>query len=351
MPAQPQDSIEDVTCLEGRIAQLEVEIDKSQRSRRRSSGIILLSFLALLLLAQVTVKNGNFEIHENPDGGAAGSDSYELRIIGRVVGPADRAMILQNIAEVATDDYRLAILNNGGVTEIMTLDDDGNVGIGSTSPSLALHVDSGVAGTTGVLMLESNDGDFRFFVTGNDPESVITGNPGDLAVDQANGAIYIKDSGAGNTGWAWLGPRQPFFAYDAAGNQTIDGTEFTLNIDTVGVSDANYSLAADVITFNADGVYKITVDVGCEETNNSGGNRNSIEVTVQEDTGGGFTDISYVVAGTYTRESADRFSTSQTWLRSFNSGDDIRVRVIRDSGTMNIDTRANLSRITIERVK
>ncbi len=175
MPVQPQDCIEDVTCLEGRIAQLEEEIDKSQRSRRRISGIILLSFLALLLLAQVTVKNENFEVHENPDAGAAGSDSYELRIIGRVVGPADRAMILQNVAESASDDYRLAITNNGG-TEILTIDDDSMVGINTFKPNEELTVE-------GVISLD------EITAPGN------TAGYGKIYVKSTTSNLYFQDDG------------------------------------------------------------------------------------------------------------------------------------------------------------
>ena len=76
-----------------------------------------------------------------------------------------------------------------------------------------------------------------------------------------------------------------------------------------------------------------------------------MEVTVQEDTGGGYTDITYALSGGISIQgNSDRFSSSQTWIRSFDNTDKIRVRLIRDTGTTNIDTQAGYSRITIERV-
>ena len=110
--------------------------------------------------------------------------------------------------------------------------------------------------------------------------------------------------------------------------------------------------ASGVITFNANGTYRVTVDVGLEELG-TGGDRFHIAVTVQEDTGGGFTNISYAISSAYHRKTADKNSSSQSWMRTFNLGDDIRIRVIRTTGTatpLDIDTTANASRILIEKV-
>ena len=44
------------------------------------------------------------------------------------------------------------------------------------------------------------------------------------------------------------------------------------------------------------------------------------------------------------------YGTAQTWLRSFDNTDKLRVRFVRTLGTTNLDTVADMSRIIIERV-
>ena len=75
-----------------------------------------------------------------------------------------------------------------------------------------------------------------------------------------------------------------------------------------------------------------------------------MEVQVQEDTGGGYTDISYAHTGSLHLELQDRFSSTQTWLRSFDATDKIRVRVREDVGMQAVRTLAAASRVIIERV-
>ncbi len=188
-------------------------------------------------------------------------------------------------------------------------------------------------------------------MTNADPESSITANIGDLALDGTKGNMWIKHEGTGNTGWDRLGPRNPYFVYDATGNQTIDGTEITLNLDTEGVADPTYSLASDEITFDEDGVYKVSVNVQWELTDTMGSPNASVEVRVQENTGGSFVDIAYALSGNIgTETNGDKWGTQQTWIRSFDASDKIRVRLVRDTGTTSLDTVADWSSVTIERV-
>ncbi len=131
--------------LQGRLARLEERLASSEPHTcgvwaTLSSRIPLL--LTLLLIGVVVgaathVKGGDLEVHSVT--AAAGSDSYMIKIWGQS-SASQKEMTLQNIAEAGTDDYRLAILNAGAATEIVTVDDDGFVGIMNTRPSNALDV-------------------------------------------------------------------------------------------------------------------------------------------------------------------------------------------------------------------
>ncbi len=77
-----------------------------------------------------------------------------------------------------------------------------SVGIGTSTPSTALHVDSNSATTTAIITLENNEGDFQIFRIGQTPEGFVSGSVGDLAIDTVNGIMYIKNTGNNtNTGW------------------------------------------------------------------------------------------------------------------------------------------------------
>ncbi|MCD4756013.1 tail fiber domain-containing protein [bacterium] len=94
--------------------------------------------------------------------------------------------------------------------------DSGMVGIGTTTPSTTLHVDSNAANTVAMLTLENSAGDFQVFRTDVTPEGAVTGSVGDLVVDSNNGNMYIKNSGSGtNTGWVQL-------ATGSGGGGTLD---------------------------------------------------------------------------------------------------------------------------------
>ncbi len=112
-------------------------------------------FIVLCSLGAVTVTGEDLELQSN--GSAAGSDSYQFKLIGRNSTPADVAMSLQNVAEAAGDEYRLAILNNAG-TERMTIEDDGNVGIGETNPTSTLVANGDVSTGNGAMRWKTLNG-------------------------------------------------------------------------------------------------------------------------------------------------------------------------------------------------
>lgn len=68
--------------------------------------------------------------------------------------------------------------------------------------------------------------DATLYVGSASPETVITADPGDLYIDQ-NGALWVKETGAGNTGWAQLLTAGSISGSYMAltGNQTAAGTK------------------------------------------------------------------------------------------------------------------------------
>ncbi|MCP3679006.1 MAG: hypothetical protein GY782_01395, partial [Gammaproteobacteria bacterium] len=120
-------------------------------------------------------------------GGAAGAARWGLRVA----------------TSAASEDLYLDGNLTGTPANIMTwAKDTGNVGIGVTSPSTILHVDSNDANTVAIQTIENTAGDFQIFRSDATPESAITGSIGDLCVDSTNGDLYVKESGsATNTGW------------------------------------------------------------------------------------------------------------------------------------------------------
>ena len=74
---------------------------------------------------------------------------------------------------------------------------------------------------------------------------------------------------------------------------------------------------------------------------------------LQEDTGGGYSTITYAKSNAEILEftgGGGHYGTAQTWLRSFNNTDKLRVLFVRTLGSTNMDTVPDMSRITIERV-
>jgi hypothetical protein len=101
-----------------------------------------------------------------------------------------------NVMEIFDD--RVSIFTNFNVT-------GGNVGIGNSAPSTALHVDSNGANTTAILTLENTAGDLQIFRVDATPEASVTGSIGDLVVDSTNGVVYLKETGnSTDTGWVQI---------------------------------------------------------------------------------------------------------------------------------------------------
>jgi hypothetical protein len=105
--------------------------------------------------------------------------------------------------------------------------------------------------------------------TGN-PEGVISANPSSLSHDPTTGALYLKVSGTGNTGWVQVPTSAAttclFSAYrsSTASDVTGDGTVYTIPFDTALVNlGAAYNTGTGVFTAptTANYLFQSTVNV------------------------------------------------------------------------------------------
>lgn len=162
-----------------------------------------------------------------------------------------------------------------------------------------------------------------------------------------NGIEWINLGGGGTP---LLADQSTFYAYDAAGDIDITGGWTNITFDTEVKEDAPYSHAADseVITFNQDGWYEVTFDIGTYV--DTGSNRTSSRAKLQEDVGSGYTDIPGSQATMYNRNPANGYdSASVTILREFDAGDNIRLQAQSFNGTDTVFTDAETARIVIKR--
>ncbi len=113
------------------------QLERARNKKAVVQSVVVLLLASLIIGAAVHVRGGNLEVHSVT--ATAGSDSNMIKIWGET-SAGQKEMTLQNIAESGSDNYRLGILNAGATTEIVTVDDDGLVGIMNTSPANALDV-------------------------------------------------------------------------------------------------------------------------------------------------------------------------------------------------------------------
>jgi len=151
-----------------------------------------------------------------------------------------------------------------------------------------------------------------------------------------------------------IGVTKVFDAYDAAGNTSVTTTETTLNIDTVRINDADtYTLSSDEVTFNRDGLYRITGRLTVDSVNTSGAQRSSSILRVEENTGAGFGDVPGASCQDYMREQSSGISSTSctvTYLGSYDSGDIIRLTHDM-SGSTTGETVPEGSSLTIELIR
>lgn len=158
----------------------------------------------------------------------------------------------------------------------------------------------------------------------------------------------------GGTGSWQSADLQPYAVKDGAGDQSIDGTERTLNLDTEDIANGNYSLASDQITVTDSGTYQISYIIYWDTTDTSGGSQHLVEGHCEKvEPGPTISDIPLSAALSYGLEitgGAKTGSCGTTFLVELDAGDAVRVRMERIVGTTNIDTRINMSGLSIIKV-
>lgn len=93
-------------------------------------------------------------------------------------------------------------------------------------------------GVGSFITFDDGTNTFDLLSCSGSPEGSISGNPGDLAVDILNGALYIKQSGTGNTGWiadasSILTAKGSLVTYSTAPTELpIGANGYLLSVDT-----------------------------------------------------------------------------------------------------------------------
>lgn len=145
---------------------------------------------------------------------------------------------------------------------------------------------------------------------------------------------------------------KPYQVYDATGDQSQGGAA-TVNLDTVKISNANYSLANDEITIGEAGTYLVSYTLCLDLTNTSGGTRGSTKGWMESDDGGAYVAVTGSYDYDYQREAASDpgIGLSATFLLVHaNANKKIRLRFQRIYGSTNMDTIANETSVSILKV-
>jgi hypothetical protein len=143
----------------------------------------------------------------------------------------------------------------GGVSdEYARFDASGNFGIGTTSPSSTLHVNSG--GTNNVATFESTDGTATIkFVDSNQTTNVVLGAKGNDFYVQTGGAEKLRILDSGNVG---IGTNTPATALDVTGTVTataFSGGEVVGSISTGTLDLSTGNVFSDAPSANATYVF------------------------------------------------------------------------------------------------
>ena len=95
---------------------------------------------------------------------------------------------------------------------------------------------------------------------------------------------------------------KPYKVCDSTGEQALDSGTVIINLNSVLISNANYSLASDEITINEAGLYQISYTTAITERDTSGGTRSMQNFWMESDNSGSYSEIIGSFVAIYSRE-------------------------------------------------
>lgn len=153
--------------------------------------------------------------------------------------------------------------------------------------------------------------------------------------DQASSLLAFRSVRASST--------QVFNAYDSSGNQNFTGTT-TININATRIADSIYTLNSDQVSVDADGTYEVE---GRVTLKSSGGNRTQADSWLELNS----TEIPGTRGTQYLRQNAYGATASLKAIIDLTSGDVLRLRAQRVTGSGTLRVVANASSLIIKKVR
>jgi len=126
-----------------------------------------------------------------------GASTTSLSLSGATT---DKIMLNGNITAKQAAEASAGLNNVSSITTIQMVGNNFDNGITSINGTSGTHHANMVSGAVHEMV----DDGFKIFHGGTAPEGVTTAGPGSLYRNSANGQLYIKESGSGNTGWIAL---------------------------------------------------------------------------------------------------------------------------------------------------
>jgi hypothetical protein len=249
----------------------------------------------------------------NNGGGASITNNYGL--------------FLGNQAGVGVNNYNLYSAGSNSLNVM-----EGSLGVGVTTATSRLQVNSGASTIVPIFTLQNTNGDIQMFNATGSPEGFVSGSVGDLAVDLVGGRFYIKETGTATVnGWA------PFAtgtgsAVEADTLQTVTnrGNSTTLAIMFAGATSNGDILPGANLTYQLgstssrwSSLFAATVYVGSSTWALAQDAANAF--TVSGPAGGERMRIDAdgnMMVGATTTDARFRVNSNQTRIANFSSDDD-----------------------------
>ncbi len=147
-----------------------------------------------------------------------------------------------------------------------------------------------------------------------------------------------------------VSPESILYIYENTGGQSI-ASATAITFDTDATVDTGYSFTASTsdITFDVAGDYEVTYTLTAHATSGGtgGSQRSNVDQWMEEDTGGGFTEIPGTRSMSYVRGSVFGAEGSQTIVRTFAAGDILRLVADLTAGAAPAAVKPDGASITI----